>query len=81
MTLDAKGNLRLGNELSRSVTRVFGVSRLPGLGGLNVPLTRIEGTLGDPQVTPEWDFFLRAVTGNIPLLPDLMRVLPGRGGR
>jgi hypothetical protein len=76
--LSASGQLRLGNELSSQVGRLIGGYSLPGLGGLTIPLTRIEGTLLDPKPKPEWNFFFKALSDNIPILPGLMRAIPGR---
>ncbi len=78
LSLDAKGELRLGNELSSQLGKLFSVSRIPGMGGVTIPLTQIGGSLGNPKPKPEWSFFMKALIGNIPIVPGLMRVLPGR---
>jgi len=78
LSLDAKGELRLGQELSSRVGKLFRVSRIPGIGGVTIPLTQIGGSLGNPKPKPEWSFFMKALMGNIPIVPDLIRVLPSR---
>lgn len=78
LSLDAKGELRLGNELSSQLGKLFSVSRIPGMGGVTIPLSQIGGSLGNPKPKPEWSFFMKALIGNLPIVPDLMRVLPSR---
>ena len=78
LSLDAKGELRLGNELSSQLGKLFSVSRIPGMGGVTIPLSQIGGSLGNPKPKPEWSFFMKALIGNIPIVPGLIRVLPSR---
>jgi hypothetical protein len=78
--LDAKGELILGEEAALSLAGAVGVKKLPVLQGLVIPIPRIGGTLTDPKPEPDFSVLARALTGNVPAVQGVERLLRGAGG-
>jgi hypothetical protein len=64
--LDAEGELLLGEELTGSIARRVGLSKMPLVQRVSIPIPKLGGTLTDPKPEPDFRFLLRAIAGNLP---------------
>ena len=64
--LDARGEIKLGEELTRSIARTIGLKEMPLMQAIVIPIPRLRGTISDPRPEPDFTFLFRALTANLP---------------
>ncbi len=78
--LDARGEIKLGEELTRSIARIVGLQEMPLMQAIVIPIPRLRGTVSDPRPEPDFSFLLRALTGNLPGAKGVQKLLEGLEG-
>jgi uncharacterized protein involved in outer membrane biogenesis len=75
LSLDAKGQLVLGRELTGAIAGHIGLAKLPIFDEVVIPLPHIGGTLTDPRPEPDFGMLVRLLTGNLPGVRQIDRFL------
>ena len=78
--LDARGEIKLGEELTRSIARTIGLKEMPLMQAIVIPIPRLRGTISDPRPEPDFTFLFRALTANLPGAKGVQKLMEGLDG-